>query len=427
MLNDRLAEYLYSEICHIPLIDAHSHLDACHPTARNLDEILGHHYYAELAHSVGMDKNALGSDVSARDRVRAIVYQMTQFDNTIQYTWFLEIARAFLNFQGDRITLGDCTWLCDAADKVMARPDYEQWVLHRSNLERILLTNAFDDSLKGFDATRYIPCLDADDFVFRLDQPSIRLRLAQAFGVEVHDHRDLQQVVAMAFERFKSKGMRACVLSLPPDFTPDLESHPESFDRALKELLAEPQGVAHFRLQVANGAFRAIVQKCQALKVPLNLMIGVVRSVYQGGIAQGQDLFDQRTSLIQYAKLFNTFPDVVFCVSVLSTVQNQELASFSWLFPNVITNGHWWYSNVPAFIQQDCRARLQTVPKTKQIGYFSDMYKLEFGLPKYNMYRRILAQILADDYVRPRVYTETQALAVARMLLRDNVQRIYNL
>ena len=43
---------------------------------------------------------------------------------------------------------------------------------------------------------------------------------------------------------------------------------------------------------------------------PFDLMIGVNRRVYEHGVYQGQDLFDQRTSLIQYAELFNAFPDV---------------------------------------------------------------------------------------------------------------------
>ena len=34
------------------------------------------------------------------------------------------------------------------------------------------------------------------------------------------------------------------------------------------------------------------------------------------GVYQGQDLFDQRTSLIQYAELFNAFPEVTFPISV---------------------------------------------------------------------------------------------------------------
>ncbi len=90
-----------------------------------------------------------------------------------------------------------------------------------------------------------------------------------------------------------------------------------------------------------------------------------------------------------------------------------------------MTSGHWWYANIPATIEPDLHYRLHAVPKTKQLGYYSDMYKLEFGLPKFNMYRRILARILADDFVRPGVYTETRAVELARLLLRDNVRRIF--
>jgi glucuronate isomerase len=422
MLNDRLAEYLYTEICHIPIIDAHSHIDPHRPTARSLDDILGYHYYTELAHSVGCDKASVGPAVAPRDRVRAILYQMAQFDNTVQYQWFLEIARAFLNFQGDRVTLADCNWLCDTADRVMARRDYEEWVLHRSNIEKVFLTNDFDDPLEGFDTGRYVPCLRTDDLVFHLDKPEVRQRLTRATGVEVGDLASLRAAVTKLFEHFTRRGAKACAISLPPDFEP----RPVPDNELSKTLAARAERTPGEERLRAVGTFWLLAEQCHAFKLPFDLMIGVNRRVYRDGVYQGQDLFDQRTSLIQCAELFNAFPEVTFCVSVLSSMQNQELASFSWIFPNVVTSGHWWYSNIPAFIEQDCRARVQAVPKTKQIGYYSDMYKLEFGLPKYNMYRRILACILADDFVRPRVYTETQALTLARLLLRDNSRRIFN-
>jgi glucuronate isomerase len=168
-----------------------------------------------------------------------------------------------------------------------------------------------------------------------------------------------------------------------------------------------------------------LAEHCREFGLPFDLMIGVNRRIYEAGVFQGQDLFDQRTSLIQYRELFNAFPEVPFCISVLSTGQNQELASYAWIFPNVLTSGHWWYSNVPVHIERDTRARLQAVPKTKQIGYYSDMYKLEFGLPKFNMYRRVLAKILAEDFVRGAGYTEDEAVALGRLLLRDNVQSIF--
>jgi glucuronate isomerase len=61
----------------------------------------------------------------------------------------------------------------------------------------------------------------------------------------------------------------------------------------------------------------------------------------------------------------------------------------------------------------------------KLIGYYSDMYKVEFGLPKFNMYRRCLARVLAREFVETGRMSETQALDIATLLLRDNPKRIF--
>src|SRR5262249_24180582 len=230
------------------------------------------------------------------------------------------------------------------------------------------------------------------------DNPATRQRLAKATGIEVGDIPSVRKALTRLFEHFTARGARACAISLPPDFTPTPN----------------------------HAVFWSLAEHCRTFKLPFDLMIGVNRRVFPGGVYQGQDLFDQRTSLIQYRELFNACPEVTFCVSVLTSAQNQELVSYAWIFPNVVTSGHWWYSNIPAYIRQDARARLQAVPKTKQIGYYSDAYKLEFILPKYDMYRRLLAEILADDFVRPGLATEAQAVELARLLLRDNARRIFN-
>jgi glucuronate isomerase len=396
---DQLAEDLYREIRAIPLIDPHSHIDPLRPVARNLDDILGYHYYTELAHSCGMSHEPLQSGVAPRQRVRHILEFMDRFDNTVQYHWFLQIARTFLGFQGDRVSAADAEGLCDAADRTFAQPDWEAQVLARSNLEKIFLTNEFDDPLQGFDTGRYVPCLRTDTLVFQYQQADVRQRLARATGIEAGDLPGLRRAIGKLFEHFTRTGARACAISLPPDFAP---TGPE-----------------------ANPVFWTLAEFCSDFRLPFDLMIGVNRRVYEGGVFQGQDLFDQRCSLISYRRLFNAFPGVTFCVSVLSSGLNQELVSHAWIYPNVVTSGHWWYSNVPAYIEGDLRARLQAVPKTKQLGYYSDAYKLEFVRPKYDMYQRVLAKVLAADFVRPGRLSESAAVALARLLLRDNVRQIF--
>jgi glucuronate isomerase len=421
MTNDRLAEDLYTDICHIPLVDCHSHIDPLQPTAQDLADILGYHYLTELAHSTGMEKAALAADLPPRDRAWAIFSEMAHFDNTVPYHWFLEIARAFFNFQAEDLAAADFSWLWDHSKRLLASPDWEAQVLRRTNLEKVFLTSEFDNPLQGFDTRHYIPCFRADDLVFRLHEPQILKRLAETSGVEVQDAGSLRTALGKILDRFAANDAKGCCVSLPAEFRPE-PVEAETFSRVIGK---HALGDAQESLLSSLGVFWMLTELCRDYQLPLNLMIGVNRGTYPEGVDQGQDLFDPHCSLSHYARLFNAFPSVTFCISVLNSEQNQELASYSWIFPNVMPCGHWWYANVPVHMERDLRARLEAVPKTKLIGYFSDANKLEFTLPKFNMYRRVLARVLADDFVKKRIYTEHQAIVVARMLLHDNLRRIY--
>ena len=413
---DQLVQNLESALSKVPLIDPHSHIDPLAPVAKSLDDILGYHYYTELAHSAGMSQTLLAKDADTRERVREIVRFMDRYDNTAQYGWFLDIARTFLGFgEEQRLTAADADTLFDAAQKTFAQPDWEAQVFAKSKLEKIFLTNEFDDPLVGFDSTKYVPCLRTDSLVFQLDKPDTRRRIEAATGINIHDAATLRMALATIFMHFARNGAKACAISLPPNF------HPAKFD---DEHVYEQMQFHGFQ-DLAPGVFWMIAEYCRDFKLPFDLMIGVNRRVYEKGVYQGQDLFDQRTSLLQYRELFNAFPDVTFPVSVLTSGQNQELVAYAWLFPNVLPNGHWWYSNTPPYIKKDLVERLTAVPKTKLIGYYSDAYKLEFVKPKYGMYRRILAGALADEFVRPGVLSETDAVALGTRLLRDNVKDVF--
>ena len=446
MAADRtLVKDLTAALNQIPLIDPHSHIDPHKPVSRSLEDILGYHYYTELAHSAGMPQSAIAPEVPPRERVRAIVKHMERFDNTAQYAWFVEIARTFLGFDQERVTAADADRLFDAAEARFTQADWESQVFATTKLEKIFLTNEFDDPLDGFDTNRYVPCLRTDTLVFHLDKPDTRQRLAKATGVDVVDLSTLRKALWKLFAHFKARGAKACAISLPPDFSPALISEGD-FDRAIQAVARDTTlakavfGGMQFargvlggplppdtspQVAIALGTFWLLAEHCREFDLPFDLMIGVNRKVYEKGVYQGQDLFDQRTSLLQYRELFNAFPEVTFPISVLTSGQNQELVAYSWIFPNVVTNGHWWYSNIPAYIRRDLGERLQAVPKTKQIGYYSDAYKLEFVLPKYGMYRRILAETLAKDFVEAGRLTEIEAVTLGTRLLRDNVRELF--
>jgi glucuronate isomerase len=431
-MSQELRSRLFNELDSLILIDPHTHINPHAPAAKTLADILGYHYYTELAHSAGMPRDEIEEpELEPKEKVRRLVYNLSPLDNTVQYSWLVEMAREFFDFQEERITPDNWEALYDTAAAKMAQGDWEQEVLRRSKLEAVFLTNDFDDPLEGFDTKLYVPCLRTDDLVFHLAKPRVQERLEQASGVSLKDAKSLRKAIGRLFQHFTSKGAKACAISLPPDFAPersDLSSEKAaaSMDKMVDKLLRKGEEAnGDVQEGVGQFVFWTLAEFCHEYRLPFDLMIGVNRRVYEGGVYQGQDLFDSRVSLIQYRELFNAFPRVTFPISVLASVTNQELMAYSWIFPNVVTNAHWWYSNTPAFIEQDAAARLEAVPRTKQIGYYSDMYKLEFALPKFAMYKRILAKVLAERFVIDRGWSEERAVELGRQVLRGNVESVF--
>ena len=427
-MDSALCDRLYEQLDDQLLIDPHTHINALAPASETIADILGYHYYTELAHSAGMAKSDIENpELTAKDKVARLIENLAPIDNTIQYSWFIEMAQALFGFEADRVTVDNWESLYERAAQRMSQPNWAEEVLKLSKLEAVFLTNDFDDPLEGFDTHVYVPCLRTDDLVFRLVNSGVRDRLDNVAGTSVRGADTLRRAIGELFSRFRAKDAKACAISLPPDFAPRRVSLGRA-ETALSAVYSQGQeaDVGH-QCALANFVFWTLAEYCAEFHMPFDLMIGVNRGVYRDGVFQGQDLYDSRVSLIQYKELFNAFPQVTFPISVLVSVTNQELTSYAWIFPNVVTHGHWWYSNTPTYIEHDLGARLEAVPRTKQIGYYSDMYKLEFALPKFNMYKRILAKVLAERFVVDRGWSEQRAVEFGLQVLRGNVERIFDL
>ncbi len=420
-------ETIYQAISAIRLIDPHTHINPYSPASSTLADILGYHYYTELVHSAGMPRQEIEEPgISPRELVRRMVHGLGNITNTANYHWLIQICREFFDFTDDAITLDNWESLFDTAEEKMNGAGWAQTVLDKSNVEAVFLTNDFDDELEGFDSSTYIPCLRTDDLVFHLAKPEVRQRLERCSGVPLDGTlASLRAALEQRFEHFVSHGARACAISIPPSFQPTMVGDGEAQNALDHVLRHDSQSEASQLDALSRRVFWTLAELCDQYGLPFDLMIGVNRGVYPSGVYQGQDLYDSRVSLIQYRELFNAFPKVKFPISVLASVTNQELVSYSWIFPNVLTNGHWWYSNTPSFIHRDAAARLEAVPRNKQIAYYSDAYKLEFVLPKFDMYRRILARVLAEEFVGENGWSEEKAIQLGRQVLRGNVDEVF--
>ena len=79
-------------------------------------------------------------EIDPKEKVHRLVTKIDALDNTVQYSWLIEISREFFGFEDDRLTLDNWEGLYDSASEKMAQPDWEDQVLAQSNIE----TGLFD-------------------------------------------------------------------------------------------------------------------------------------------------------------------------------------------------------------------------------------------------------------------------------------------
>jgi glucuronate isomerase len=421
-----LRDRLLAEVMRIRAVDVHSHVPPAEPFARSLRDLLGYHYYTELAHSAGMSREALAADRPDEQVIPQMVRALGAIDNTVQYGWLIELSRQLFDFPHRRLVESNWEDLAESVRARAARPHRAAEIMEQSNLERVFLTNEVDEDLSGVDCRLFVPSLRTDGLVLKLHEPAVRAALERGSGTSVTDSTGLRAALGAVMQRFRDAGARSVSMSLPPEFRV-VEATDTEFEDALAAALRGEEGDAAQARIVRSGVMRALAGLCADCGFPFQIMYGVERLAYPAGVPAGTDLPRAGDTLRGLLPLLNAFPGVTFCLSVLTDSQAQELGAYGWIVQNVVLSGHWWYLNVPAYMARNLAARLQCVPKTKLIGYYSDMYKLEFGLAKFNMYRRVLARVLATDFVEAGLGTEEDAVQVAHLLLSENPKRIFNL
>ena len=143
-MSHQAAREILSELETLRLIDPHTHINPLAAASQTLADIMGYHYYTELAHSAGLAKDQIEEPgISPKEKVSRLVPWLSTIENTAQYSWLLEMCQVFFDFQEDRITASNWESLYDTSLKKMQQSDWEQQVLQRSGLDQVYLTPSY--------------------------------------------------------------------------------------------------------------------------------------------------------------------------------------------------------------------------------------------------------------------------------------------
>jgi glucuronate isomerase len=125
-----LRRRLFAELDKLVLVDPHTHINPLDPASHTLADILGYHYYTELAHSAGMPKAQIEEPgLDPKEKVRRLIENLGPIQNTIQYSWLVEMCQTFFGHQDDHVTPDNWEKLYDSAEMLMCHADWPQQVL----------------------------------------------------------------------------------------------------------------------------------------------------------------------------------------------------------------------------------------------------------------------------------------------------------
>jgi glucuronate isomerase len=277
--------------------------------------------------------------------------------------------------------------------------------------------------MEGCDMEVFVPSLRTDEWVLEAQEEATREKLEKLTDSSISSLRDMKASIHQVAQRFISIGAASMAISLPPDFQVFVVDEADAaiiYDRVLQGKRLTDGEFARLRTHILYSLFEV----CDELGLPFQMMLGVDRGVH---LKLGWDGFSTDLGIMKtFRDALNRFPNVKMVFSILNTILTHELAIYAKTFANCYAAGHWWYTFYPTIIKSMILERLQAVPYTKLIGWYSDSYYVEWTIAKIKLYIRSLAEALAE-IVEEGYMDEDLALEVAGALLWDNNVEIFGL
>jgi hypothetical protein len=165
-----------------------------------------------------------------------------------------------------------------------------------------------------------------------------------------------------------------------------------------------------------NERFLAQLER-HADRIVFQFSFGAEPLPYETGSRLRQD------TIGQLGEMVGRHPKLRFQCFLASRHANQSLCTLARELPNLSLAGYWWHNFFPEVIRQIIGERLDMLPASKQVGFFSDAYCLEWTYAKAILVRRQLAQVLAQRIEQDQ-FTLDEAIKIATNILFQTPQQL---
>jgi len=193
----------------------------------------------------------------------------------------------------------------------------------------------------------------------------------------------------------------------------------EKAEAVFEKMKANPQQLFPFEeaKPLQDYTFFRLLSLCDKYKLPVQIHTGL-----QTG--SGNEITNANPTGL--AKAFFKFPGVKFCLLHAGYPYGGETSTLAKNFPNVYIDMAWSALISPAYTRRYLQEFIETVPNNKIMAYGGDSQTVEGAYGASVLARETVASTLIQ-MVKEAYLSESEAMYVAKRILRENAITIYNL
>lgn len=431
----------YQKITKIGAFDCHTHIDASHPVARGIQDILLYHMVISDLYSAGCPSGARLSEEPSTNEVCQRVTEAIPYLPRIKNTSSYYAMRIILNDLFDwtePITSENWRILDDRIKEYGRQENRLQKIMQKGNIIKSntefwrggdgSLDNIFTYSLEWAFVTRaqwgqYDTALTELEHAFNHDAPCPPLPVTLtpeliAFDKKITTLEDTEEAI------------RHFLNHTPFDSIIAIASH-LSTDIHYRKVTAAQMEAALKKRSTAGPAERDIYA---------NYIFNRYLDLYEEGnhstvlqFSTGAEPLPFETgskmpaeTIFELAHVFADHPGISFNLHVSNAAANQAMCTLARELPNVSLNGYWWHNFFPSFIKNVLSERLDMLSVNKIVGFFSDAYCMEWAYAK-QVFIRVFTADLLWERIQLGQYDEETALEIAGELFYGTAAKLFGL
>jgi glucuronate isomerase len=423
-----LRDDLFSEICGLPAIDVHSHLNRDRLAAGDAGPLLFYHMIMYCLRGSGLPEEKLWPDGRMHGRGRPYDEFLACWPSveTTGFGWVLRMILRDLYEFDEPLTAGSLPRLQAAVEARSSRPSWPRAVFERGRVVRALTSTTevsplapgqWDAGIRfTIEKTPGGGTHEAWTWRDRLAD------LSKRFGRDVASLAVLQDAVSAFYDRLGLTDSRALVawISSEADFRPASDTLVNAIiaDAVAGEEL-DIRAVRLLEAAFIRAICRAIRGKARVFQICYGVQFLPPRVAAARPVGRAAPEFASGMG-----HLLGEFPDIHFNMLNGYEADEPTWCAMTQAYANFSLASFWWQTFYPSVMHQAIHRRLDMVPRARLMGFFSDGYCVDWVYGRLRTVQRVMANVMAERIERGFM-TRREAIACARDMLFETPRRIF--